>query len=75
VWRKAFGQTGGTVGDGNGDGRVDHADYLIWAGNLGRRAPSPALGAATNVPEPSAALLTALTAIAIWTMRRRLLPA
>jgi autotransporter-associated beta strand protein len=75
VWRKAFGQTGGTVGDGNSDGRVDQADYLIWAGNLGRRAPSPAHGAAASVPEPSAAALTALAAIAVWTTRRRLLPA
>jgi hypothetical protein len=74
VWRNAFGQVGGTVGDGNGDGRVDQEDYLVWKGNFGRRAPPPAGGAATSVPEPTTALLAAFVAITIWATRRRSLP-
>jgi hypothetical protein len=71
VWRKAFGHVGSSLADGNGDGRVDDADYVLWKRNFGRQAQPPASGAATSVPEPSAAVFAVLAAVSMWATRRR----
>jgi hypothetical protein len=81
MWRAATGQ--GPAGDFDADGDVDGNDYLLiqrglgtttdagdiadWKANFG----ASATGAAGAVPEPSALLLAALTAIGSIGARRR----
>ncbi len=74
----------GTDGDFDGDSDVDGADFLEWQRNLGDAtnlalwesnfgAPSPAVGAATAVPEPSSLLLASALAMVVTLSRRTLL--
>ena len=53
VWKATFGATvfPGTAADGNGDGVVDAADYIIWRKNQGSGAA--ASSAAAVAPEPA----------------------
>lgn len=57
VWKADFGSTTKAEADGNGDGRVDDADFLVWQRTVGQNFGAPGVGAATSVPEPSAAAL------------------
>jgi hypothetical protein len=72
AWRSAFGQTSldYKFADGNRNGIVDAADYVIWrhASDLG------ALGAGSSVPEPSTALLTAISLLILAGSKRRRTP-
>lgn len=61
VWKSAAGVT--SAGDANGDGQTDGADFLVWQRTLGATAPSTA--AIASVPEPAAAALMALGAMAL----------
>ncbi|MCA9100589.1 MAG: hypothetical protein KDA63_05550, partial [Planctomycetales bacterium] len=72
VWAANFDTVGPpdpAVADGNfnGDSAVDGLDYLVWASNFGSHS------AATAVPEPSAAMLVSLAALAtaVLPVRRR----
>jgi hypothetical protein len=60
AWKSAFGQTvtPGNGADGNRDGRVDAADYIVWRKSLAAFAIST-----MAVPEPSAAAVVATIAI------------
>ncbi len=74
TWKSAFGQavTPGNGADGNRDGRVDAADYVVWRKNF---AAASTLST-TVVPEPSAAALAAaiIIVIAAATARTRIAP-
>ena len=81
VWRKTLGQMGaGLAADGNNNGEIDPGDYDVWRAQFGNSALGSGSGAdsaiSTAVPEPSAAMLTALAlvgvAIAAATRRRSL---
>ncbi|MEN1678657.1 MAG: hypothetical protein AAGJ46_03640 [Planctomycetota bacterium] len=61
VWRDNLG-TAFAGADGNSDGIVNTADYQVWRNNLGRRAG--AATAAVAAPEPSAAAVLTLAAVA-----------
>lgn len=63
VWRDNYGATSGPglVADGNVDGQVNGADYLIWQQHYGETVPTAASSEAFNVPEPSTAVLCALS--------------
>jgi hypothetical protein len=60
LWKGAYGVN--DIGDANGDSKSDGADFLLW-----QRQLDPA-GAVTAVPEPAAAALLAIGALAL---RRR----
>ncbi|QDT68933.1 hypothetical protein MalM25_18590 [Planctomycetes bacterium MalM25] len=76
VWRDTDGSVGvGLAADGDGDGDVDVDDYLVWKGNYGAMAMSPAMApgsfaVASAVPEPTAAALVVL-ALGGVALRRR----
>jgi hypothetical protein len=72
AWRSAFGQTSldYRYADGNHNGVVDAADYVIW-----RHASELALGAGSSlVPEPSTAFLTAISLLILAGFKRRRIP-
>jgi hypothetical protein len=56
VWRDSVGSTQPTLADGNLDGVVDAADYLIWRTNFGRELSANIATSVSAVPEPSAAV-------------------
>lgn len=69
IWQRNTSLTTGATlaqGDANGDGAVNAADLNIWKGQFG----SPAVIAATVVPEPSTALLALAAAIGVAKVRR-----
>jgi hypothetical protein len=73
-WRAAFGSTGSGVhdapyADGNLNGVVDSADYVLWRNNLGQSGPFGGAGAFA-VPEPASFLLVAAGIGAIMAHRR-----
>ena len=53
--------------DGNGDGQVTHADYVLWANHV-------EVGAAALMPEPATAIMLALGALAAMGVQRRRRP-
>ncbi len=70
IWRANFGMMvpPGTMGDADGDGDVDGADFTIWQRQLGTDpVAAPAAGA---VPEPASAALLLLVALAFAARRR-----
>jgi hypothetical protein len=52
IWSKTFGETTGFVADGNDDGVVDAADYVVW-----RKYDSSSPIGSAPVPEPHTLLL------------------
>lgn len=66
IWKDTFGSTTNAAADGNGNGRVDAADYSIWRNTFGQTlvpgGGSMELGG-LPVPEPAAAVTTAIAAL------------
>ena len=71
VWKTAFGTTDDADADGDGDS--DGQDYLAWQRNLGLTWEDMAtsVGATAAVPEPSAAVILALSAAGLLPFHRR----
>jgi cytochrome c peroxidase len=71
VWKTAFGTT--DAADADGDGDSDGQDYLAWQRNLGLTWEDMAtsVGATAAVPEPSAAVILALSAAGLLPFHRR----
>jgi hypothetical protein len=66
VWRGSFGQAAGSPADGDGNGRVDGADFLIWQKGLGGSLPGPGV----TVAEPkTSAMLVAFAVSLMWAAR------
>jgi cyclophilin family peptidyl-prolyl cis-trans isomerase len=72
VWKADLGSTTKAEADGNGDGLVDGADLLVWQRSLGQNFGPPASAAFSATPEPTAAALAAMAALAGLGWRRRL---
>ena len=68
VWKADFGSNAKSAADGNGNGVVDGDDLMIWQRTLGQNFGTPV---ASVVPEPAAATLAALAALAVLRRRRR----
>jgi len=70
-WRSDFGKfvAPGNGADGNGDGVVDAADYVVW-----RRAAAGGGGGSEPVPEPASALMVACGAMLYLAARVRKSP-
>ncbi len=67
IWETAFGSGAGADADADADGDSDGADFLAWQ----RQFTGPSVQAVSTVPEPSAAVLSALTAFASLGFCRR----
>jgi len=68
VWTGGLGSAGGAThdqGDANGDQSIDGGDFLAWQRQFGATPPGSA-----PVPEPQAALLLTVAALAILSRRR-----
>jgi hypothetical protein len=64
AWQRGFGINAGATkaqGDGNVDGAVNGLDFGLWKADFGS---TPAVAAASGVPEPSSACLVILAAVA-----------
>jgi hypothetical protein len=74
AWKSAFGsrvRPAGSGADGNGNGLVDAADYVLWRKSLGQTAGSgAAVNASAAVPEP-ATLVQMVLVVAITSLWRR----
>ena len=57
------------LGDADGSGLVDVADYQVWFNNYGASMAGVPAGGATAAPEPASLALLALGSLAI--LRRR----
>ncbi len=69
VWRNTLGSTTDLQADGDGNGKIDRDDYLIWKWSYGHVGP----GSGATVPEPSSVLLAAIAILArccAWRQRR-----
>lgn len=65
AWRDALGQTGtGLAADGDLSGVVDEGDYLLWQANFGASLPASLQSDASQVPEPSSALVLGMLMLA-----------
>jgi len=65
IWQLNFGSSY-PAADGNGNGVVDAADYVLWRNNL----PPPGNGA--SVPEPASAVMLMIATAALGWRRRSL---
>jgi hypothetical protein len=71
TWASGFGGVGSAAqGDANGNGRIDGGDFLTWQRQFGAGGGGAAVASAAMVPEPAAASLACLGAIALGTQRR-----
>lgn len=70
TWQQNFGVAGATNQQGDADGNmtVDAADLAAWQTNFGGGAATVSVAA---VPEPAAALLTAIGLLSLGAVRRR----
>ncbi len=61
-WRTDFGKWVGKGGgaDGNGNGIIDAADYVVW------RKAAGAVAAAITLPEPATLFLAIFASLAVW---------
>ena len=76
VWRDSIGLTGaGLDADSNIDGRVDDLDYAVWKANFGQSLAGGGGSRSLAVPEPAAAALLAIGAMAMAVSYRRDWPA
>jgi len=71
TWRAGYGLTSGTFANGNLDDNpaVDGRDFLVWQRQVG--AAFPVLPVASPIPEPGAALLAFIGALALGCHGRR----
>jgi hypothetical protein len=69
VWRDHLGQPAGTLPNDTAGGTIGADQYNLWKSNFGAGAGSAA--ATVAVPEPSAAALVFLAALAVAARRRR----
>ena len=66
TWQRGFGGAGLlATGDASLDRQVGTVDRLIWESQFGGAPPSPSLGLAATVPEPSSLALLALSALSV----------
>lgn len=67
LWQNTYGSTSHIAGDGNLDGAIDAADYVVW-----RKIASAAEAgqSSTSVPEPTAVALWMLAAAGLLMARR-----
>ncbi|MCC6492932.1 MAG: peptidylprolyl isomerase [Pirellulales bacterium] len=63
-----WGSTTKAEADGNGDGRVNGADFLVWQRTLGQNLGAPTFAA---VPEPAGLALAVIAALAVARRRAR----
>lgn len=54
IWQQGYGDTGSDIADADGDGDTDGRDFLIWQRNYTSQLSK---GLASEVPEPTSALL------------------
>jgi hypothetical protein len=69
VWKADYGSTVKAEADGNGNGRVDAADYSIWRNTFGQTS-MPGSGSielgSQPVPEPTSAIFAAIGVLAAF---------
>ena len=75
TWKAHFGETGafpvnGINADGNGNGIVDAADYVVWRDSISAAPPAAALILSAAVPEPAAVGMMLVAMVPLMTMRR-----
>ena len=74
-WRTLYGNDIGldanADADGNGDGVVDAADYVVWRKNLGQPTGSGSI-ADRRVPEPPTTVILIVAAVGMGLQRRRI---
>jgi hypothetical protein len=71
IWQRGLGlteQTDKSTGDANSDMTVNAGDLAIWQAQFGA---APVAAAASSIPEPATALLTAIAALAAGGVHRR----
>lgn len=72
VWRDNLGGDAAVLnGNGSGNATVVVEDYSLWKANFGTSSGGGGPLAATNVPEPRAALLFGIVAAGLAALRRR----
>jgi len=72
-WRDTLGQNvaAGSGADGDNNGKIEQNDYNLWKTNFGAPAGSGATLRAVQAPEPAAAALALMAAVALVICRRK----